>query len=44
MVPSYAALLATVYCVLPDMGDFLFYDIRRFVAGLVRGDAARPAW
>ena len=35
-------MLATVYCVLPDMG-FLFYEIRRFVSGLMRDDVARAA-
>ena len=39
---SYAALLATVYCVLPDM-DLLFYEIRKFVSGLVRDDVAQAA-
>ena len=42
-MPSYAALLATVYCVLPDM-DIFFYHVRRFVPGLVRSDVARAAW
>ena len=38
-MPSYAALLATVYCVPLDM-DLLFYEIRRFVSGFVRRDVA----
>ena len=32
-------MLATVYCVLPDM-DLFFYHVRRFVSGLVRRDVA----